>query len=55
MTREEWQKGFVDFLESRHCSLFGRHMSVSQPQQREQVAAWYADLVMRVSTGEFGI
>ncbi len=49
-SREEWIELFDAYIASMHCSLFGRHMSVSTTGGRRAAAEWYAELVERVCT-----
>jgi len=53
-TREEWVERFEDYFAAKHCSLFGRHMPVAMPDERHEAAKWYADLIMAVSSGDYG-
>jgi len=53
LTREEWHEHIVEFLESRHCSTFGRSMPSAMPDERVNTAAWYADLIMRAGVKDF--
>ena len=51
LSQEEWRDRFIAYFEEAHCSLFGRHMPVAMPDEREATAEWYAELVMRVALG----
>jgi hypothetical protein len=53
LTWDEWVDRLDGYIESRHATLFGRHMSVSDPAGRRLAAEWYADLIMRASSGDF--
>ena len=48
LTREDVQSSFEQFFADKHCSLFGRHMEISQSESREAAAEWYTDLVFEV-------
>jgi hypothetical protein len=52
LTKEEWAEKFVAYFEKAHCSLFGRHMPVAVADEREETAKWYAEVVMRVLSGD---
>jgi hypothetical protein len=54
LSQEEWKQRVVGFLESRHCTMFGRAMPSAMPDEREDAAEWYAELIMRAGTKNFG-
>jgi len=54
LSKEEWKRKMVAYLESRHCSMFGRSMPSAMPDERENAAEWYAELIWRAGTGDFG-
>jgi hypothetical protein len=47
LSQEEWKDHIVAFLESRHCSTFGRSMPSAMPDEREDTAEWYAEIIAR--------
>jgi len=54
LSREEWKQRMVAFLESRHCTMFGRSMPSAAPDEREDTAEWYAELIVRAGLKDYG-